>query len=139
MGKTSTLILILFISFNGLLQKFAWGIDSYNDYPGFYVSDTIQRKTTDQNKLTEFLSEIKLYPNPVKTQLKVSFLSKETKPAVLRIRDLLGKVVKDRKTELIPGSNNMEFAVDQLNPGVYFFEISITGEKKIVKRFIKKD
>lgn len=139
MGKTSTLILVLFISFNGLLQKIAWGMETFDNRPGFSVSDTIQKNKISPTKLTEFLSEIKLYPNPVKTTLKVSFYSNETKPGVLRIRNLLGKVVKEQKTELVQGNNALEFAVDQLNPGVYFFEFNIHGEKKIVKRFIKKD
>jgi hypothetical protein len=139
MGKTSTLILILFLSFNGFLQKIAWGMENFDSHPGYFVSDSIQKNSIAQNVLTGLISEVKLYPNPVKTRLKVSFHSKETKPGVLRIRDLLGKVIKESKTELVQGNNSLEFAVDQLNPGVYFFEINIHGEKKIVKRFIKKD
>jgi hypothetical protein len=139
MGKTSTLILILFLSFNGFLQKIAWGMENFDSHPEYFVSDSTQKNSIAQNVLTGLISEVKLYPNPVKTQLKVSFYSKETKAGILRVRDLLGKVVKERKTELVQGSNDLEFAVDQLNPGVYFFEINIQGEKKIVKRFIKKD
>ncbi len=103
------------------------------------ISDTLNKNTSGQLNFVEFISEVKLYPNPVKTQLKVSFQSKESKAGVLRIRDLLGKVIKEKKTELVRGNNDMEFTVDQLNPGVYFLEINIRGEKKVVKRFIKKD
>ncbi len=139
MVKTSTLILILTIILSGILPNPSLGNNINDLHSGFMISDTLNKNTSGQLNFIEFISEVKLYPNPVKTQLKVSFQSKESKAGVLRIRDLLGKVIKEKKTELVRGNNDMEFTVDQLNPGVYFLEINIRGEKKVVKRFIKKD
>ena len=139
MVKTSTLTLILTIFFFGILPNPVLGNNESNQYSGFMDSDTLIKNTSGQLSFVEFISEIKLYPNPVKTQLKVSFQSKESKAGVLRVRDLLGKVIKEKKVELVRGNNAMTFTVDQLNPGVYFLEINVRGEKKVVKRFIKKD
>ncbi len=139
MVKTSTLTLILTIFFFGILPNPVLGNNESGQYSGFMDSDTLIKNTSGQLSFVEFISEIKLYPNPVKTQLKVSFQSKESKAGVLRVRDLLGKVIKEKKVELVRGNNAMTFTVDQLNPGVYFLEINVRGEKKVVKRFIKKD
>ena len=139
MVKTYTLILILTILLVGLFPNSVLGNHKIDSHSGFMNSDTLNKNLSGQGVFVEFISEVKLYPNPVKTQLKVSFQSKESKAGVLRIRDLLGKVIKEKKTELARGNNDMEFTVDQLNPGVYFLEINIRGEKKVVKRFIKKD
>ncbi len=139
MVRTSTLILILTIFLVGIFPNSVLGNQKNDSHSGIMNSDTLYSNTSGQAVFVEFISDIKLYPNPVKTQLKISFQSKENKSAVLRIRDLLGKVIKEKKSDLVRGYNNMEFAVDQLNPGVYFIEINVSGEKKVVKRFIKKD
>ncbi len=139
MVKTSTLILFLAFFLVGIFSNSVLGNQKSDMRSGYMNSDTLNKNISAQAVFVEFISEIKLYPNPVKTQLKVSFQSKENKVAVLRIHDLLGKVIKENKSELVRGNNDMVFAVDQLNPGVYFLEINISGEKKVVKRFIKKD
>ncbi len=139
MVKTSTLILFLAFFLVGIFSNSVLGNQKSDMRSGYMNSDTLNKNISAQAVFVEFISEIKLYPNPVKTQLKVSFQSKENKAAVLRIHDLLGKVIKENKSELVRGNNDMVFAVDQLNPGVYFLEINISGEKKVVKRFIKKD
>lgn len=85
------------------------------------------------------ISDITLYPNPVKNQLHLSFDAGGSNNGFLRIRDMLGKVINETSIDISPGGNQIDVQVDYLRNGIYFLEMNIREEKKIVKRFIKKD
>ncbi len=52
---------------------------------------------------------------------------------------MLGKVINETSIDISPGGNQIDVQVDYLRNGIYFLEMNIREEKKIVKRFIKKD
>lgn len=78
-------------------------------------------------------AEVVIYPNPVRDKLAVG--SCHSAVVKIEVVDLCGKVVM----KLFEGkfnSDKMEFGVSDLPAGIYFIKI-ISGEKNIVRKFIK--
>jgi len=84
--------------------------------------------TADINSvgIAEKESVVKMYPNPVKSVLKVTFSSRELR--TIQIMNVQGAIVKSIKTE----AKEMNIPVSEFNKGVYFLK---EGESSL-KRFI---
>jgi hypothetical protein len=77
---------------------------------------------------------ITVFPNPAKDKLNLSFASPQQN-VLLEIFAADGKLVRKESAGHV--QRNAELNVKGLNPGVYFLEIMIGNEKKVIK-FIKE-
>lgn len=81
--------------------------------------------------------EVRLYPVPVTSVLKVNVQSPVNTNAVFRITNVLGTTVQQFKTQLIRGGKTEDINVSMLPAGSYYIEI--TGDRyKWTGKFIKK-
>lgn len=78
-------------------------------------------------------SHLKLYPNPASDVLNISYPA--TDDYQLKIMDIAGKELIIR--QLHAGQINLKLDMGELEPGVYFVQIT-EGDRQIVKRIVKQ-
>ncbi len=77
-----------------------------------------------------------IFPNPVADQLNVSIRSEETQELVVRVLDLMGRVLVSTQNKTSIGNNLVEIPTHTLNSGMYIVEI-ISSKGKSASKFIK--
>jgi hypothetical protein len=101
---------------------------------GFYVSDNlvgINDYITPVNK--EALSEITVFPNPMKDNGNIKFKSSINGTADITVYDLNGRVVKNWKERVINGDNQITFDSGNLKTGTYFMTLGSGDSLKTAK------
>ncbi|MEL6591618.1 MAG: DUF1501 domain-containing protein, partial [Bacteroidota bacterium] len=63
------------------------------------------------------------YPNPATDRLNIQITSSESLPGLLRMFDLSGKLMKEDNVRIRKGTNNFEWDLSNLSPGLYFCEL----------------
>jgi len=78
---------------------------------------------------------VQLFPNPARTQLSVRFfLPEATTEVMLRVSDLSGKTLLQRKLAGVKGWQDVTVEVDRMTSGIYLLHL-VTGEKHVVHQF----
>lgn len=82
---------------------------------------------------------IGIYPNPVIEKAQFKFKLHQPGDVTVKVYDLVGneiaKIVDDHFTT---GKHEVKYDAKDLNPGVYFYSVSMNGNT-IIKRFVKKE
>lgn len=79
-----------------------------------------------------------LYPNPVAERLTVHCTSGRAQKAALIIRNMEGRMLRQRPIDLIAGQNQIPISVQELPPGVYELQLVADTQKPLRSaRFIK--
>ncbi|NML22549.1 T9SS type A sorting domain-containing protein [Pseudoflavitalea sp. G-6-1-2] len=81
--------------------------------------------------------EVRLYPVPVTSILKLNIQSPVNANAVIRVTDLLGHTVHQSKTQLVRGGKTEELNLSTLPAGSYYVEV-MSATFKWTGKFIKK-
>ena len=84
-------------------------------------------------QIDQLITKLRLYPNPVKKDVAVSFNSTVDQSATLTIRSLSGVVMIKRPVSLNQGDNRVQLSTDRLSNGMYLVEL-ITPEKTFINR-----
>ncbi|MCX6352612.1 MAG: T9SS type A sorting domain-containing protein, partial [Bacteroidetes bacterium] len=84
------------------------------------------------------LQSVKLFPNPAKDILNISFTAKEGYKANISIFDIMGKEISTSPIEVINGNNQIKLNTTELGAGMYFIHVSapnkgVSSEYKFVK------
>ena len=79
-------------------------------------------------------SEITVFPNPAKDMINIDFGSVINKPMVVKIRNSLGVIVKEKTVDL--NVTTEQLFLDQLASGVYFLEVEIDGRRKYSEKVL---
>lgn len=80
-----------------------------------------------------------LYPNPANNEVNVSFRLKEAANVTIRVRDLAGRVVAESNEGLLTeGGHKSVVALNSLNAGMYFVELSANGAVASQKLVVAK-
>jgi hypothetical protein len=82
--------------------------------------------------------DFKIYPNPVKNILNLTFTADITSDGEIFIRDILGKEVKRFSFEISSGINQFSFPVDDFHKGIYFIEFYTLKKRILTKKIIKE-
>lgn len=98
---------------------------SYQILPRNIEDITKSTATSIESKYTQ---EIKIYPNPADTKIKIVCPYTITK---VRVYDLFGKEIS------IAYNTNNEIDVRNFSPGIYILQILIPGNKIIQQKFVK--
>jgi hypothetical protein len=83
------------------------------------------------------LSNIKLYPNPVKSDLSISLNSLKTQDVQVRIYDILGKLCMSDTIHANSGYLTRTYSLAHLYKGVYLVELSTNDGKKVSKLLVE--
>ena len=124
--------------------RFRMSSDGGVEEDGFYFDDLSILVFQEPSSVTEndlVLSNILVYPNPVKESLNISFNSSESFESFeIRLADALGKtLIFDQRTT--PGIGQQQFMLDMqgLQPGVYFVELIGDGIVLAERRVVRVD
>ncbi len=83
------------------------------------------------------LEGISIYPNPVETDLSISFVSNVSTPALVKIVDKTGRMMLTQKIQIIKGVNAIKLPViNELQSGAYILIVQTTTGAESAK-FIK--
>ena len=86
---------------------------------------------------TTLQPEIRLFPNPARSQVQLDFSAPTEKPVMLRLYNQLGQFQEQQL--LAPGQTRLKWDIQNYNSGLYFIEIPTEGEKTRIFRFIKSE
>jgi hypothetical protein len=103
------------------------------NYQAAYNSDAVHASLLTANKLDD---NITLFPNPVKSELNMTFDSPGSGNMNIEIFDLEGRQIKSFNLSYSQGSNNLSLSrnISGLKPGPYILQIK-AGSSKITKDF----
>ncbi len=123
---------------NYMIGSYPFGSNSQDQWSSFLTINnfTISPAATNtcaQNvgvKSYSNISEIKIFPNPARTDITVSLINSNSEDYYIIIYDLIGNEVLK--------SNNKTLKIDQLTSGTYIIKCFTTDAKQIVvSKFIK--
>lgn len=105
-------------------------------YIGFTTSDTAQMvadikqsfKTLSVDPITNNIKSFQLYPNPVGTELNLSFDLTKDGALKVEIIDVSGKVIQlVAEANVVRGTFSYTINTSELDPGLYFIQLSSNG------------
>ncbi|MDQ6756335.1 MAG: T9SS type A sorting domain-containing protein, partial [Bacteroidota bacterium] len=110
-------------------------IKSKNAFGNIYYSNVIYlQKGIDIKDITE----VKIFPNPVKTEIKISFSASGNGKAQYQITGINGQLYLKKEEQIsYTGDYIREWNVQNLKPGTYMFAI-LYNDKKVTKKFSKQ-
>jgi hypothetical protein len=103
---------------------------------GFTINIVNNSVVLSTNEL-EQVESIKLWPNPVSSQVFLSYGLQQNSNVTIKILDVTGKLIQSYNNLGQAGINNFNFNVESLNAGMYFVEIN-TDSSTSTSRFIVK-
>jgi hypothetical protein len=105
---------------------------SVNFTPSF--NDVTQSNITSPQVMEE-TSKWKMYPNPARGIVNISFSSSERTKGQLQIIDMSGKILQNKTVDIITGSNFYSLDLKQYVRGIYMIRLS-TGKKSFTNKLL---
>lgn len=101
--------------------------------------DTTELSNTSTN-ISEIssLNTISIYPNPTASFTNVNLYSSVNKNIILRLTNIIGKIVSEVNIHVVSGNNNINLDVSNLKTGIYFINSESINESKSIKLIISK-
>ena len=101
--------------------------------------DTTELNNTSTN-ISEIssLNTISIYPNPTASFTNVNLYSSVNKNIILRLTNIIGKIVSEVNIHVVSGNNNINLDVSNLKTGIYFINSESINESKSIKLIISK-
>ncbi|HQI45653.1 MAG TPA: M14 family zinc carboxypeptidase [Bacteroidales bacterium] len=79
---------------------------------------------------------VRIYPNPLSTELFVNIFSNNKTDAQIRVMDILGNTIKQFSKNLIEGENVLEIDLSNVSTGIYFLKVETSSYQyfnKVIK------
>ena len=127
------------INSSGLISDYNFLDQQPNQGKSYYRLKMIEKSGSSKYssvrliQIDQLITKIKVYPNPTKRDVTVSFNSSVGQTATLTIRSIGGEPLIKRNVTLSQGENKMQVSVDGLSNGLYLVELS-TSEKTFINR-----
>lgn len=123
-------------------RNFIGAIDDFRLYSAplndIEVSDLYYKITkVDENKITEDLTELAVYPNPAADDITVRFFSNTNSKATVSLVSTTGQVLETVELNAIPNYNKVLFDATKYSPGVYFIDLEVEGRTSHSKLMIR--
>lgn len=80
---------------------------------------------------------ISLYPNPVRESLNILYTADTEVNSTFQVTDQLGRVVIEKRQDLIAGENKFAIDVQSLAKGIYFVSMTVAGEFSVQKFIVE--
>lgn len=107
---------------------------NFNNKP---VALGLGAQVTATNTPQAFLSDLKLFPNPVAQQMQLAFKAEEAADYTLRIYNATGQLVQNQQYTLQAGPNVLRCETGKLAPGMYMATLRTANKEQSV-RFVKQ-
>lgn len=106
----------------------------------FNLKIVVKKLISNLDENSKLIRSFKLsqnYPNPFNSQTKIDFQSEENGVAKLEIFDIIGNKVKSLTKDVnLDGNDNFIINGEQLNSGVYFYQLFINDRWVAAKKMI---
>ena len=76
-------------------------------------------------------------PNPVQSELALSFDARVVGTGQLRVADMLGRTVLTRAVSVRTGANSLAVALPDITPGIYLLTLEV-GDARLTTRLAKE-
>jgi len=86
----------------------------------------------------KFVSDFKIYPNPIQAEGKISFEAANTDQVTIVIYDINGRQVKSWTERSRSGQNTISFNTQSMKSGSYFATITSVGNRETAKFLVIK-
>lgn len=96
-------------------------------------SGSSKYSTTRTIQIDQLRNSLKVYPNPAKNDMNVSFNSNDSHQATLVVRSLAGEMMMKRPLNIYQGDNLIKVSLSGFSNGLYIIEL-ITPEKKYINK-----
>lgn len=96
------------------------------------------RQELVKSTVQDLESNMVLYPNPAKDEIKVDFTMSRSAHIVLNIIDFHGRLVKQIHADVIEGRNSLQVDVNSLSAGLYAVRLSNGNELLYQQNFTKQ-
>lgn len=104
---------------------------------GIWKSGTVVSSVEPQlSEVTKWESEIKLFPNPAKSNIQIEYTVSNPDEVTMRIFSIAGNVMKTITPSALEGENSINVPVNDLPTGTYFINMTDGNNQKVAK-FIK--
>ena len=101
--------------------------------------DTTELSNTSTNIFEiSSLNAISVFPNPTASFTNVKLYSSVNKNIILRLTNIIGKIVSEVNIHVVSGNNNINLDVSNLKNGIYFINSESINESKSIKLIISK-
>lgn len=126
---------------NACIMFYTYSSDDTAEANRPYLKVRFTADTTDPSSITSSFAEqtqVKLYPNPAKNELNVSFNYPAGNEAEYIITDMLGQaVIKERIVTANPGKQNTKIDIQRLPHGMYCYKLQ-TARGTVTHKFLKQ-
>lgn len=122
--------------------RFRFSSNALRHFEGWAIDDVCFKEITGSctfignEEEKENLSNLSLYPNPAKDQLKISYSAKGHGSAQLKVLNSLGQIVIHQTLTIHP-KDNFDIDVSGLPKGIYLFQIDFDGSTDYSRIFEK--
>ncbi len=99
------------------------------------IQPVLSSKNDVESKIENNISDLVLYPNPVKDELWVKFDLNATSAVELFITDMSGKIIERKTLEAKEGQNTIQLSSNNYSPGLYFVHLKSEADLQS-KRFV---
>ena len=90
-----------------------------------YACRTSNDKSSSSITTPEIKSSIGVYPNPANDNVNISMSLEQDQQAIVQIYDFSGRIVLERS--VVTGSSPSAISTEQLNQGIYLYNVQIDG------------
>ncbi len=104
----------------------AYGLDNNPDNDADSVTVTVGESEENPEGIAQssLVKKVNAYPNPADENIRLSYTLKESNRITVNLVNADGKQVRTRQQGLqTPGSHNIDFNVESLSAGTYFYQI----------------
>lgn len=98
----------------------------------YYILARLTASTAGVQAVAAGALQARVYPNPARDVINVSFAGKANTPAVVALKDMTGRIMELRPFTA-NASNQVSLSVTGLQAGIYFCEIQHNGVRDVVK------
>jgi len=78
------------------------------------------------------------YPNPTQNKIHIPFQLLEKGEVAIKITDITGKVLVEQTFMANSGQQENVFDVSSIASGLYFYTLTLNGEKVSTRKFLKQ-
>lgn len=120
-------------------NDYYWTVRAYRDGDTTMWAETYHFNIPFNVGIDELVnvSELNIYPNPVSTDMTVSFMAKQSAEMTWTITDILGQNMMEEVVDVQTGTFQRNIDVSKLSQGIYFLEVKQGDQNSVIKFVIK--
>jgi hypothetical protein len=108
-------------------EKLYWRIQTIDGSfigSAFSEESVLDLNTVGLNSEKETFNVLEIFPNPARESISLKFVSHVAGVADFNVSNTAGQIVLHRRIQLNRGENHLQFPVDRLKTGIYYYNLT---------------